>query len=425
MRDPGEPNPGTLWTDGDMMFRVAGKGAGPDRLVKVRKPFALVGRAPDTDVVVEDRAASARHAYLHLDPRGVYAVDLVTRTGTRIKGTDRPVGWIRPGDRIEVAGHRIELLRIRIGGHVVEPAPCSANLLADSDRPNLPGVTLEPMRAGESPWVLGSELVFLGWSASCGIQVKDAAVSRTHCALVRSSRGAFLVDLCGRQTWVEDQPVRGAAALHDGDLITLGATQFTARVTPPRTESSGPLLPEVIPRHEATAFLSPFGPPSDAFGGLDPVAGLGLPPISSDLAPEEARGALLAWVADAVRGGQGEVLRRQGEFHRAMAQALLQMQRDNAALLTAQLERIESIDRELATIRAEIERRNGRKPPPPDVEPLKIPRNVRPPEEADPATPESRASTAWLLDRVNQLETENKSAWKDLVSRLSPQRKQG
>src|SRR3954471_1101296 len=110
MRDHPEQADGHLWADGDMMFRVS-RGGQPDRVVKVRRPYALVGRSADADVVVDDRAASARHAYLHLDARGVYAVDLVTRTGTRVNGVERVVGWLKPGDSIEVAGRKVELLR--------------------------------------------------------------------------------------------------------------------------------------------------------------------------------------------------------------------------------------------------------------------------------------------------------------------------
>src|SRR5689334_22305320 len=103
MSEHGDEGDGPLWAEGDMMFRVGGLGAEPDRLIKVRRPFALVGRAADADLTIDDRAVSARHAYLHLDPRGVYAVDLVTRTGTRINGSGRMVGWLRPGDWVEIA----------------------------------------------------------------------------------------------------------------------------------------------------------------------------------------------------------------------------------------------------------------------------------------------------------------------------------
>lgn len=395
----GEPGPGgpALWTDAELMLRVVGVGRESDRLVKVRRPFVLVGRGPDADVLIEDRTVSARHAYLHADPRGVYAVDLVTRSGTRIRGTDRPVGWLRPGDWIEIAGRRIELVRLRIDGVPVDPPPSDAQLLADTERPGLASVTLEPHRTDEPPWVLGSELVFLGWSAACGIQVKDPAVSRTHCALVRSAAGAFLVDLCGRQTWIEDQAVQGAAPLLDGDLLTLGSTQFTVRVQPTAQPAAGP--------------LARLAEPADNL----PV--LSLPPLSPDVLPAESQGALVTWLLGAIQGGQVEVLRRQGEFQRGLGQVLRQFQEDTAALLSAQLDRIESIDRELAAIRAEIERRNDPSPPPPpNVEPLRIARPT-------PAGPEGKATTAWLLERVNQLETENRSAWKDLLGRLSQTRK--
>lgn len=412
---------GPYWADGDMMFRVSGAGAEPDRLVKVRRPFAVLGRAADADVVLDDRAVSARHAYLHLDPRGVYAVDLVTRTGIRINGTPRLVGWLRPGDWVEVAGRRVELLRIRFRGAAVDPPPCDADLLADSARDALPTVTLEPRRANDSPWVLGSELVFLGWSASCGIQVKDAAIARTHCAFVRTEAGAFLVDLCGRQTWVEDRPVRGAAPLHDGDLITIGSTQFTARVAPP-ARAAAAHLPEVIHRPDAAGLPARIDEPGGR--ALSPFGPAGFP-IDPELVPAEARGALLAWLMGTIQGGHGEVLRRQGEFQLAMTEALRQIQQDSATLLNAHLQRIESIDHELAALRAEIERRHAAPPvrTPPQVAPLRIARPANPTPPAEPGSPESQAPTTWLLQRVNQLEDENRSAWKELLGRLSQSRK--
>jgi pSer/pThr/pTyr-binding forkhead associated (FHA) protein len=513
MSDRGDESDSPLWADGDMLFRVAGAGDQPDRLVPVRRPFAVLGRTADANLPLDDRAVSARHAYLHLDRRGVYVIDLITRTGTRINGTGEMVGWLRPGDWIEVAGRRIELVRIRLAGVEIDPPPCNADMLADNgldlrlmpsvnsvngiptggknlvivatiqgvlhfrildadgkrvadtDEKQLPdkapqiarlksllgdlwgvpelsqsdkdwviravtsivghtpdngqgalySLTLEPRRANDSPWELKSELVFLGWSASCGIQVKDTAVARTHCALVRSPTGAYLVDLCGRQTWVEDRPVRGAVALRDGDLITIGSTYFTARVGPPPRPAAQ--LPQVIPRREAATLLARVEAPETGHA-LSPFPAHPLP-INPELVPAEAQTALLAWMMGTIQGGQGEVLRRQGEFQLAMTEALRQIQQDSATLLNVQLQRIESIDRELAALRAELERRHAR-PAPPDVAPLRVPRPTPPPDGAQTAT---KASTTWLLQRVNQLEDENRSAWKDLIGRLSQPRR--
>ena len=121
-----------------------------------------------------------------------------------------------------------------------------------------------------------------------------------------------------------------------------------------------------------------------------------------------------------IQGGQGEVLRRQGEFQLAMTEVLRQIQQDNATLLDAHLARIESIDHEIAALRAELERRDAR-PRPAAAPPTPPPAPDRPPEPpADRGPPRGEAPpTTWLLERVNQLEDENRSAWKDLLGRLS------
>jgi pSer/pThr/pTyr-binding forkhead associated (FHA) protein len=416
MRNQHDDAVGPLWIEGDMMFRVHRVGVEPDRLVKVRHPYAVLGRTGHAALALDDRDANARHAYLHLDARGVYAVDLVTRTGTRINGGPRNAGWLRPGDWLEVAGRKIELQRIRIGGHTVEPPPCDADPLADIGQDTLAPVALEPRRGTDPPWILASELVFLGSSPSCGIQIKDHDVARTHCALFRDRAGAYLVDLCGRQTWVEDQPVQGATPLHDGDMVTVGSTQFTVRVEP-RDRPSLAYPIELVSRPDTGSALARYEiPPGRELASF----GAGQFPIHTDLIPAEAQGALMAWMMGTIQGGQGEVLRRQGEFQLAITQVLRQIQQDSATLLNAHLQRIESIDEELAALRAEIERRNAR-PAPPQVAPLNIPRPATP--GPDPGTPAAVKSTTWLLDRVNQLEDENRSVWKDLLGRLSQSKK--
>ena len=421
MRETGDKTDGPLWADGEMLFRVSGFRSEPDRLVKVDRPFAVVGRAADSDVAIADRDVSVRHAYLHLDSRGVYAVDLATRTGTRFHGEPRGVGWLPAGGSIEVAGRRLELVRIRRNGLSVDPPPCGDDLLTDRGQETLAAVTLGPHGSDDPPWVLGSELVFVGWSASCGIQVKDSSVSRTHCALVRAATGAYLVDLCGRDTWVEDRPVRGATALYDGDLVTVGTTRFTARVGRPSRSAEESHPPRFIPRRELADLINEFqAPPPGRKLATIPArpAGFSLDPA---LIPSEVQTALLAWMVGTIQGGQGEVLRRQDEYHHAMTSILRQIQQDNVTLLNAHLRRIELIDHELAALRAEIERRNPAQPDrvPPDVVPLRI---RRPESSGGANSSDSNAPTSWLLNRVNQLENENRSAWKDLLGRLSQPR---
>ena len=360
-----------------MMFRVGGGAAEPDRLIKVRRPFAQLrrpGRRRST-IAVDDRAVSAP----------------ATSTSTSTPAASTPSTWSPAPARgstaqrawsagsVPATGSRSPAAGSSCSGSVSAgrsstPPRATPTCCADSPtRTRLVGVTLEPRRSDDTPWVLGSELVFLGWSASCGIQVKDTSVARTHCALLRTATAAYLVDLCGRQTWVEDRAVRGASALRDGDLITIGSTQFTARIDPPPRPPSHSL--QVVPRDDrpppSPATTAPTaGPPGRPFPAV-PLA------INPDLVPAEAQGALLAWMMGTIQGSQGEVLRRQGEFQLAMTEVLRQIQQDSATLLNAHLRRIESIDHEIAALRARARAsRNARPgpPPPPDVAPLRISR---------------------------------------------------
>jgi pSer/pThr/pTyr-binding forkhead associated (FHA) protein len=386
-----------------MTLRIEGTDRQPEQVVQVERPFALAGLTEDADVRLSDHAVNARHAYLHLDSRGLYVVDLATRTGTRLNGADQTAGWLRPGDWFEIAGRRIAVDALEVDGEAVDPTPRDDDLLADPpERPVVP-LALLPSQEDEAPWTASSELIFLGSSTACGIRIKDPAVSRIHCVLYRTASTAYVIalDLHGQHTRVDGRVVDGATALTQGATLTLGGTSFTVRLGPDPAPGSAPLVAHVIDAELVE---------NESEGEREDRDD-----ASTELVRAAAQPALLAWIVSTIQETQGTVLRQQSEMHATLAQMLHQIQHDNAALLNAHLERIERIDGELAAIRAELERRQSDSPPapsPPQVPPLRIERQLAPPTG-------TTASTTWLLDRIGQLEHENRSAWKDLLGRLS------
>jgi pSer/pThr/pTyr-binding forkhead associated (FHA) protein len=393
-----------------MLFRVQKPARRSDRIVAVGRPFALLGRAPGADIAIGDRAASDRHVYFHLDPRGVYAVDLATPTGTRFGGARGSAGWLGPGDSLEVAGSRVELLEARIDGALQDPPPCTLDLLAETRRTTLAGIALEPRHGAGRFWVLNSELVFAGHSAACGIPIKDHTVARIHAALVRTEVAAYVIDLCGHHTRIDGRLVRGAAPIENGQVLALGSAQFVVTVAPGASSAAGP-EPNWT-RQDALA-VSPTNTPDP--GGCRP------PALLATSLPPESQQAILAWMMGTVQGSQGEALRQQGELQHALAQLLHRIQQDNATLLAAHVARVEKLDRELAALRAELRHRPGdgvtqtslpaALPPLPAVQPLSIP-------QATPEEPDSQASTTWLLQRLGQLDSQSRSAWRDFFSRF-------
>ena len=149
----------------------------------------------------------------------------------------------------------------------------------------------------------------------------------------------------------------------------------------------------------------------------------------------------MAWMMGALHSSQGELVRRQSKFQHALMDMVRQMRESQLDLMQAQIERMERIDEELATLRAELERQNERAkaeaarqaaeakpttgPNPSTARPAQPPKTapahkITAPQPAPgQRMPETDpiASTAWLLDRIHNLERENRSSWRDLINR--------
>jgi pSer/pThr/pTyr-binding forkhead associated (FHA) protein len=350
-----EETGGPLWTRGEMILKVQAAVRASERIVHIRRPFARLGRASGAEITIGAQAASDQHVYFHLDSRGVYAVDLDTRTGTRFSNTEGPAGWLRPGHWLEVAGRRVELLDAQVEGTALEPQPCDTNLLAATSRTTLVGAALEPLGTTGSPWVLNSELVFMGRSAACGIPIRDRSVARTHAALLRTETAAYVIDLSGHQTWIDDRPVRGAAIIHNGQVLTLGSARFIVSIEPATRPASNRELAWVHPTMLETV-INP-----------ETSNGSNLPAPLATVAPESER-ALLAWFDCDLPG----------------------LQHRNAHAWTTPP----------ATLRS-----------PTRVTPLCIARTTQ--EQTG-----SLSSTTWLLKRLSQVESQNRSAWRAFLDRL-------
>jgi hypothetical protein len=374
---------GPLWVDGQFTVRVRGPGPEPGRIVRIRRPFSLIGQIPGADIRIDDPNVDGRHALLLLDRRGVFGVDLLSRSGTRFAGADVASAWLGPGDILEIAGRRVELLQLRIDGSPVDPPLSDDDPLGDS--PGLVGLTLEPLDSPGPPWMLGSALAFVGRGDACAIRIENASASMTHCALLRGASTAYVIDLLGRRTLVNDRAVEGASALLDGDVLTIGQARFGVKLEPPVTLQD-PSIDSTPSRTLARL--------ADAFQGS---------PSRSIMPALDPRGAMVAMLLEAVGSGRDsssvEVL-----------DVLRQFQADTATLLEAQIDRIEAMNREIASLREEVRGHLG--PPPEPAEPLRL--DLIPPPIAPSGEPAS-----WLLDRLNTLETESRSTWKDLLGRIA------
>jgi pSer/pThr/pTyr-binding forkhead associated (FHA) protein len=72
-----------------------------------RQPFLVIGRRPESDLMLDHWQVSRRHAYLQLIEGQYYCVDLGSRTGTHGGDATERSGWLERGRAIQIGPYAV------------------------------------------------------------------------------------------------------------------------------------------------------------------------------------------------------------------------------------------------------------------------------------------------------------------------------
>jgi len=214
---------------GPLRFMVEHTETGQSQSFDVVEPFVLIGQSPGCHLRLLHPDVSFRHAYCQVLQGRLYVYDLDTESGT-VWGTGlRLEGPLTPESRLQIGPFVVRLSRA--------PAfTCSLQPTADDWQPE--NEPLENVRlwfenatgrsSHNSLRPLRRQITILGRSNRCHLKLSNSSVSKTHCAIVRTEVGNWVVDLLGRNgTLLNGQPVRFAAV---GPDDTLCAGRFRMRI---------------------------------------------------------------------------------------------------------------------------------------------------------------------------------------------------
>lgn len=211
-----------------------------ERLSQIwHRPFVIIGRDPQSDIVLNDAKVSRRHGYLQMIGGRVYCIDLGSRTCLTWGSLPCAQGWLDLHQMLRIGD---SLIRITAGRHPESESNRSDSpLLSRPDESlDLPYVTLEFTNGNtdQANWPMYSMLAIIGRAPGCKVRLESQTISRYHCSLVRTSFGVWVVDLQGREgVRVNGQRVR-YAKLEDGDNLQLGRFLIRMHCGPaPRTWS--------------------------------------------------------------------------------------------------------------------------------------------------------------------------------------------
>jgi len=387
------------------------------------QPFLVIGRRPESDLMLDHWQVSRRHAYLQMIEGRYYCVDLGSRTGTHGGDASERSGWL---DRERT---------IQIGTFLVRPEWPSDT--PPEPQPS-PGVTWElPGRAiGQAVWRMDRHLVLVGRSPACRIRIVEPDVSKFHCSLVLTPMGVWVVDLLGQKgISVNGEPLR-CARLEDGDELRVGRHALRPRYDSPPPDLALPdlALPDLAQVSPMPGGLATIVPPPGLFrpGEMMPAPPR-WPAIDRDppglVTPPGPGGDLVVSTLISQFGMMQQQMFDQ--FHHTMMmmfEGFAALHREQSGSFREEFEQVRKLSQEIESLRAETARiadsvRSPERPRPatnghapiakalPPGEPI---RRVTPP----PPDPDVDIH-AQLCLRLASIQSERQNRWQKILGMIS------
>jgi len=324
---------------------VEGPGEGEVVSRTFKRPFALIGRDPNADLVLDHALVSGRHAYLQVIAGRVYCVDLGSRSGVDWEKGPSRSGWV---DR--TWGIRIGPYRIRAGAGMGAPNledPLAARSFSESGS-DWPALSLEfPQNAGRPPWRVSRVLTLVGRSSFCRLGLAHADVSKIHCSVLRTPQGAWVIDCFGRGgTRVNGELVRWAD-LEDGDEIGVGPFLLRAR------HGSSWITAEAESGEGAVAMGSALARRPSAIVPALPMSGPSLSGLPAASRPEVVD-PYLAQLTTQFGQMQQQMFDQFQQSMLMMAQMFGSLHRDQMDLVRDELARLRQVNQDLTLLQAEL-----------------------------------------------------------------------
>lgn len=194
-----------------------------------RKPFFVIGRSANCDLVIPDPTASFRHIYVQLISGRWFFLNLAKISGT-MSGKGQPEsGWFDVGCQLNVGSY--VLTRVEMG----RPATGRAITVSEAQpTADLPHFTLEIINgkadSREPPSIqFCAPITLIGASPQCELFLNDGSVSKVHACLVLTTHGMWVIDLLGRGGVLVDGRPAEWKQVHDGTILQIGRFQLRIR----------------------------------------------------------------------------------------------------------------------------------------------------------------------------------------------------
>lgn len=213
-------------------LRLSSGGATTRHELTDAHPIALIGRAPQSDIRLDDPEISRRHALLVKWGSGLFCLDLGSRAGTHVGPEGASSGWL-------TADHPVRFGSCHLEWEDGASAESVKLMLHRDVLPSgaMPQTRLEFLSAGIEPatYVLRRALTLVGRKFPCKIQLRLPRIQSVHAALLLTAQGLYVRDLSGKEGLLVDGQRWQSGWLQHDQVLEPGDTRIRVCVSPAGT----------------------------------------------------------------------------------------------------------------------------------------------------------------------------------------------
>lgn len=203
----------------------------------LEKDETLIGRHPDSDLVIDNPAVSGRHCRVVKEGTDFFVEDLDSTNGTYLRGLEISKAPLRHQDEFSIAKHTVLFVDVDAPAVAPAPAPVSTDATVIMTAPP-PIPAPAPQAAarigclkilmggdpGEKPLPLTAFITYIGKSAQAQIKLKGLFQPDLAACISKKPEGFYLTALKDKIVKLNGNPLMDQAQvpLQEGDLIDVG-----------------------------------------------------------------------------------------------------------------------------------------------------------------------------------------------------------
>ena len=200
---------------------------------KLREGANHIGREPGDGLSVDDQYMSRKHAVIRVENGAMILYDLGSTGGTRMNGKELGARTISANSVIRVGETELRVIEVDNPKQFAQ-ATMSGNTMKDVRGGHVAALMVTSgVDAGKSLMLTEGDNT-IGRGPSCSVGLSDDSVSREH-AVIRCRDGKLSVFDLGSTagTSIDGQNI-GGIRLNNGDVISMGRSEFTVMVRAPQ-----------------------------------------------------------------------------------------------------------------------------------------------------------------------------------------------